>query len=153
MKKLNKTLLVTCLLFQIITPLIGQNDNTQSGKIRLNAFGYYIGLIEYNINYERRIIQLQKSYTNIRVGFGYWTDLQEEGNYYNAALAHILGKNKSHLEFNLGVKYLIARVSESNMFFPDIYAGYRFEKQDDRFDFRAGFANRSFINIGIGFKI
>ena len=122
-------------------------------NFRFNSLGFYVGLIELNINYERTIMQRPKSHSNLRAGAGYWTNLQLEGNYINAAFVHLSGKNNSHLELNLGVKYLFAKDRKDNTFLPDIFAGYRFEKPDGRIFFRAGIAFPALFSVGMGVKI
>ena len=111
----------------------------------------YISLCEYNINYERNIMQRPKSYTNLRMGFGLPVLNFFNGYYLNPSLVHLIGKKNKHFELNLGFKYIVEKDS-SNSFLPDIYAGYRYEKPSGGIIFRAGVNLFTLFNIGIGFK-
>lgn len=122
-----------------------------------NYISIYFGLLEANINYEWKIKQFPKAYSNVRLGIGHWTNLQADGNYINASLAHMLGKRSSHVEFNLGLKLIISGTMSGyedrrTFIIPDIYLGYRYEKPARGVIFRAGFSLFSFINIGVGYK-
>jgi hypothetical protein len=107
---------------------------------------YIIGNVAFEgvtLNYERNIIQWSKSYTNIRIGVGLFNDLQGGGKQGIATLVHMFGKRTSHLELNLGIKYLVN--SKENLwpskryFYRDIFIGCRFEKPDGNFIFRIGY--------------
>ena len=150
-----KYLLITCMLFLLMSPLFAQRNNPAAENFRCNSIGLYVGLIELNVNYERNIMQRPKSYSNIRAGAGYWTNLQLEGNYINAAFVHLLdlfGKSNSHLELNLGAKYIFAKEEKDNTLLPDIFAGYRYEKTEGRFYFRAGLSFPGLFSMGTGLK-
>ena len=122
-----------------------------------NSINIYIGIIEYNINYERNIFQRPKSQSNLRIGFGngkFFT--AGEGYYLNPAFVYLAGAQNSHVEFNLGVKYMLTNSIEdpdfSEVCIPDIFLGYRFEKPSGGFVFRLGLNYPTLINIGIGYK-
>lgn len=152
MGKPGKYIIFSFILFLFISPIYAQQNIRTAENFRLNSIGLYVGLIELNVNYERNIMQLPKSNSNIRAGIGYWTNLQLEGNYINAVFVHLLGKKNSHLELNLGARYIFAKEKEDNTFLPDIFAGYRFEKPDGRFYFRAGLSFPGLFSIGTGYK-
>jgi len=113
----------------------------------------YLGLFEYNVNYERYIIQRQKSHTNIRIGFGYWSNMTLGGNNFNVVLVQMFGKKSSHLELNLGAKYVFETAREKNIVLPDIFVGYRYDKAESNFIFRTGISYPSLINVGFGIKL
>lgn len=129
-----------------------QGKSNPSIKLHRNSINTYASLGDYNINYERNILQRPKSYSNLRMGFGK-DQSYLIGYYINPCLAHLIGKMNSHLELNLGVKILVGpQAIDASAFLPEIYAGYRYEKPEGRFIFRAGFNLATFYSIGIGVK-
>jgi hypothetical protein len=157
MKKIPASFVITFIAIFICLENNGQEKDGQSPKFRSNSINGYIGFAEYNINYERNISQRQKSYTNIRLGFGLGAFVTAgEGIYLNPALVHLIGKKYSFLELDLGFKYIIhyegLDPEYSEYFIPDIFAGYRYERADGKRIFRVGFNWPTIVNIGIGFK-
>lgn len=153
MKAIKKRLIFCGLLIFSLSQISAQDLNHDAVKRSKNIVGLYLGLIEYNVNYERNVLQRPKSHSNIRAGFGYWTNLQAEGNYVNAAWVQMFGKNSSHIEFNLGVKYVFDRTDDKNIVLPDLYAGYRYDNPGGRIMFRSGLSLTSLINVGFGVKL
>jgi hypothetical protein len=132
-----------------------QDIDNQRSEIRRNYLNVYLGFIEYNLNYERNIVQFQKSYSNLRLGFGFWGLFTESGYYINPSIVHLIGKMNSHLEFNLGMKLFVKegfKHEESPNILADFFVGYRFEKPNGKFVFRTGFNFPTLFNLGIGFK-
>lgn len=127
-------------------------------KICRNYLIVNLSFLDANFNYERNIVQLPKSYTNIRIGFGVFNDLQGGGNECIATLVHLIGRKKSHLEINLGIKYFVNSKNNSNpssdYFMRDVFLGYRYEKPDGPFIFRIGYYYPHIyaFGIGLGFK-
>ncbi len=143
---------ITCML------IYAQEREDSTLNIKRN---YIIGNVSFagvTLNYERNIIQWSISYTNMRIGFGLFNDLQGGGKQGIASLVHLFGKKKSHLELNLGIKYCVN--SKNNMwpsskhFYLDPFVGYRYEKPDGDFIFRIGYIypNVYAIAIGLGAK-
>jgi len=156
-KKLFTGTLISLLTLLSSFDIDAQEVDYPSLKLPRNSINAYIGLFEVNINYERNIIQRPKSHTNIRMGFGKAMFLNAGiGSYVNPSLVHIFGKGNSHLELDLGFKYMIINGIEnpsfSDTFISDFFAGYRYEKPNGKFIFRAGNNYPTFINIGIGGK-
>lgn len=151
-KYLKHKIFITCLILYSGSGIMAQGKDNPTELKYLNSFNSYIGLIELNFNYERNIIQRPKSYTNVRAGFGYWTNLQLEGNCIEAAFVHMLGRENSHPEFNLGVKYIIDKAGKENAVVPLLYAGYRYDNPESRFIFKFGLTYPSIFNLGIGYK-
>jgi hypothetical protein len=110
-----------------------------------------LGVVEYNIHYERNVAQLQKSYISMRAGFGFYTDMQNySGHYLNTSMIYLMGKKNSHLELDLGGKFMISG-SNKKLFLPDIFVGYRYEKPKKGGVFRIGIGS-PIIVIGGGLK-
>lgn len=145
--------ILICGMFLLFTPLFAQVNDAAAVKPYKNVIGLYFGMIEYNINFERNIIQLAKSQTNLRVGFGYLTDLQVEGRTLNGTIVQMFGKHNSHLELNLGAKYFINKTENNNFFLPEVYVGYRHEKLEGRSIFRIGLSYPSVLNVGFGWRL
>ena len=155
--KTNYTTLSTIIaLLTIISVNMKAQDST-SDPVPLNYINAYVGMIEYNINYERNIAQRSKSFSNVRLGFGHaslWD--AGEGEYINAAFIHLIGKKNSHLEMDLGIRYMVSNsISDpkfSQTLIPDIFLGYRYERPSAGLIFRTGFSYPTFINLGVGYK-
>jgi hypothetical protein len=137
-------------IFSCIDINAQENSNPIKKPLR-NDINVYTSLFEFNMNYERNIFQLPKSYTNLRLGFGLLYSSIDGGYYYNPALVHLFGKKNRHLEVDLGFKYAVQK-GYSNSFIPDIFAGYRYEKPSGDFIFRIGVNIFTLFNIGFGYK-
>jgi len=152
-------IVIIAVLLSLMCVLI---DAQERGDSTLNIKrNYIIGNASFEgvtLNYERNIIQWSKSYTNMRIGFGLFNDLQGGGKQGLATLVHLFGKKKSHLELNLGIKYLVNSKNNlwpsSKYFYRDIFVGYRYEKPDGNLIFRIGYIypHAAAIAIGLGFK-
>jgi hypothetical protein len=127
-------------------------------KLKKNSINLYVGSVymDANLNYERNILQLPKSYTNIRLGIGRanFSEFRTLAFYLNPSLVHLIGKRNSHLELNLGFKYPISQLPETitRVLVPDLYAGYRYERPDGLFLFRMGINYPSVFDVGMGLK-
>ncbi len=152
MTHLKHKILITGLVCFSAFNLLAQEKTSPAELTYRNSFNAYVGLIELNINYERNIMQRPHSYSNIRAGYGYWTNLQLEGKCIETAFVHVLGRKSSHPEFNLGIKYIIDKAGKENALVPLLYTGYRYEAPEGRFVFRMGLAFPSIFNLGIGYK-
>jgi hypothetical protein len=130
----------------------------QSGKLKKNSINLYVGSVymDVNLNYERNIFQLPKSYTNIRMGIGRanFSEFRVLAYYLNPSIVHLIGRKNLHLELNLGFKYPISELPEtiSRVLVPDLFAGLRYEKPDGWFIFRMGINYPSVFDIGMGLK-
>jgi hypothetical protein len=151
MKRITACVLITFSSIFLSVCIHSQENANPSKKLPVNNINTYISLVEYNINYERKIFQLHKSFTNLRIGFGIINSSFDGGYYYNSSIVHLFGKKNSHLELNLGLKYAVQK-GLSNSFWPDIYAGYRYEKPSGILIFRIGVNLYSLYTIGIGIK-
>lgn len=147
-----KYITLTILLLFASFNIMAQEKNLSSELKYRNSINSYIGLIELNFNYERNLLQRNHSYTNIRAGCGYWTNLQLEGACVEVVGVHVLGRKNSHPEFNLGVKYIIDKADKEDAVVPLLYAGYRFEEPEGRIVFRFGLTFPSIFNLGLGWK-
>ncbi|MCU7549368.1 hypothetical protein OCK74_09600 [Chitinophagaceae bacterium LB-8] len=133
-------------------------DNIEQTTASPNNINIYVGFVDLNVNYERRILNKQKSSSKIRLGFGSGSFLTAgEGKYINPAFVHLIGKKiNSHLEIDLGFKYMLTNtISDpkfSETFIPDLFLGYRFEKSTTGFVFRLGINYPTLVNAGIGYK-
>jgi hypothetical protein len=151
MERIQKNILITLSAFLLSICAFAQESNNPVRKLPKNNINGYVSLFEYNINYERNIMQRRNSYTNLRAGFGLAAFNSWEGYYYNAAMVHLIGKKNSHFELNLGLKYVLEE-GTANSFMPDLFAGYRYEKPAGGLILRAGIDLFTLWNIGIGFK-
>lgn len=156
---MKRTIAIILIIF--ITSILGfyihaQEKQNPSLKLRRNSLNIYFGLFdEFNINYERNIRQGATSLTNLRMGFGNASFITAgDGIYINSSLVHLIGKKNSHLELNMGFKYIVnnPHPSLSLVLVPDFFVGYRYEKPYGRFIFRIGLNYPTIINPGIGFK-
>lgn len=135
-----------------------QKEEQEETVFLKNSIGIYIGYLEGSIYYERNLLTFRRSRLNVRTGLGFFTlpdsggDIYDKNIIINISFPYILGKNNSHLEINAGLKYLEPIGSYRGSFYPDVFAGYRYEKPSGRFFFRAGLSSLSLINIGCGLK-
>lgn len=121
-----------------------------------------LGAFMFNIFYERHLMELNNSYLNYRLGYGYWSDWGGSGNNIYANWQYIIGKQKHHLDIGLGIWYHLDDccgqawfMGFDNIYVSDLYplinVSYRFEKPDGGWLFRAGAGSESFINLSIGY--
>ena len=141
----------------LILNISGKAQQTENSLEARNSINAYIGLFELNINYERNIFQSPKSHSNLRLGFGYGMFFTAgEGTYINPAFIHLIGEKSSHLEIDLGVKYMLTNSIEdadfSDTFITDIFLGYRYQKPSGGFMFRFGLNYPTLINLGVGYN-
>ena len=135
-----------------------QKEDQEETVFLKNSIGIYFGYLEGNIYYERNLLSFRRSKLNVRTGLGFFTlpdsgeDIYDKNIIFNISFPYILGKNNSHLEIDAGLKYLEAIGSNPGTFWPDVFAGYRYEKPAGRFFFRAGLSSLSLVNIGCGLK-
>jgi hypothetical protein len=133
-----------------------QNVGAEETLFLKNSIGVYFGYVEGNLYYERNLLSFRRSRLNVRTGLGYFTlptsggDIYSKNIIFNISFPYITGEKNSHLELDLGLKYLVVPGSIPDTFFPDIFAGYRYEKPSGRFFFRAGVSSLSLINLGCG---
>ena len=131
--------------------LNAQENGNSSVKLLRNNININISLFEYNINYERNILQRPKSYTNLRIGFGVFYLSSMKGYHFNPSWVNLIGNKNNHLELDLGFKYVVEE-GYADSFLPDIFAGYRYEKPFGRLIFRMGINLYTLYNIGIGIR-
>ena len=135
-----------------------QKEEQEETVFLKNSIGIYFGYLEGNIYYERNLLTFRRSKLNVRTGVGFFTlpdsggDIYDKNFIFNISFPYILGKNNSHLEIDAGLKYLDVIGDITGTFWPDVFAGYRYEKPAGRFFCRAGLSSLSLINIGCGLK-
>jgi hypothetical protein len=157
LKKIATGTLLYLILFYSCFFIDAQDTINPPVKFLRNGISIYAGLIEFNLNYERNLILHPKFYTNLRMGVGGAMFLiAGEGKYVNPSLVQIFGRGSSHIEVDLGFKYMFVNSISDPTFFqsfvPDIFAGYRYEKPGGELIFRVGNNYPTFFNVGIGAK-
>jgi hypothetical protein len=157
MKKIRPAILVIFMIIALSVFASAQDKNASSAKPYNNCLSAYFGLFELNLNYERTILRHPGSSTALRLGFGSGEFVTAgDGLYINPSVVELIGKNNSHLELDLGLKYIVnysgGNSDLSLVLIPDIFAGYRYEKPSGRLIFRAGVNYPTLINIGMGFR-
>lgn len=158
MRKITASVLITFITSFLSINIYAQEKGIPTVEFLRNSLNIYIGLIEFNINYERNISQRPSSLTNLRMGFGKGMFVVAgEGFYLNPSMVHLIGKKSSYLELDLGFKYIVNHENPnprlSLYLVPDFFGGYRYEKPDGSFIFRTGINYPTLINIGIGVKL
>lgn len=123
-----------------------------------------------SLNYERKIIQLNKSRISAEAGFGYWQAWGAGGSTYKLKINNTFGKKKHHIEVGLGTMALYDNqnyeigVSNANYFSESVptkqdyvdyhfaaSAGYLFKKPQGNFIFKTGFAWPESLYLGFGY--
>lgn len=158
MKKIALIFLLTVTSIFIPEHNTAQESDNKAADFNPNAINAYIGLIEFNLDYERNIIRHPEALSNIRMGLGYGIFATgSEGFYLNPAFVQLLGKNNSYLELDLGFKYIIRSKDKDPAYFkplvPDFFIGYRHEKKVGKGIFRIGFNWPTLVNVGLGQKL
>lgn len=167
--KITSRIILCIFAFFLPFSLLAQNEQEVSIKIRPVYFHAFIGIkvaedigigiTNLSVHFERNFFQLPKSNTNYRLGLGILGAGNDDAGYHlNAALVHLIGNKTSRLELNLGLNYFTDFATDNFIighekhFYPDFYAGYRYEKPEGLVFFRAGFSVVTFFNLGLGVK-
>lgn len=143
-------------------------DAFKKNGISVNV-GTTIMFSDLNFSYERRIANLKKARLNLRASFG-WTEQAWGGKsqQYTLDFSWIYGKEKHHLEFNIGATasfdrqyYLYGMRPNDPLFYfldfypldfyPSGYLGYRYQKPGSKFFFRTGIGFPEQLGFGFGF--
>nr|WKN38260.1 hypothetical protein K4G66_06040 [Tunicatimonas sp. TK19036] len=177
---MTKKLLITITLFAYYFTSYAQGDVSDSVHVGLkkNVVHISAGFVPlrgaYNLNYERMIAELSKSFINsilLRVGGGEWGAWAVGGSHLVGGVSILTGSRKGHVEFNAGLTRLYDRLGyeghiESNLLFnnneppppksqfvyyyPAGALGYRYQKPGGHFVFRTGIGYPETIYIGFG---
>jgi len=149
MKALTGLLLST--LF--ISPAFSQ-DTEEPAPINKNSVqgttGTMLVFFTANVNYERMVKELPKSYLSVKAGFGGYASWNSSGQTYSLSLVHLAGKKNNHLESGAGLIYLHEKGWESQLW-PDLHIGYRYQKPDGELLFRTGLGFPEGLYLGAGF--
>ena len=140
------------------------NNNIHIG-ITPNPFYGFV-----NINYERKIIQLNKNRISAEAGLGYWSNWNNIGSSYKLKINNTFGKKKHHIETGLGLMALYDNtsytigVSNATDFsesvptkqdYVDYYLaasiGYLYKKPQGNFIFKVGFAWPESLYLAFGY--
>jgi hypothetical protein len=157
MKRIRPAVLIIFMITSLSLCANAQEKSVTSAKPYNNSINAYFGIFEFNLNYERTISRHPGSSTALRMGFGSGEFVTAgDGLYINPSVVQLIGKKNSHLEIDLGLKYIVnysgGNSDLSLVLVPDIFAGYRYEKPDGRLIFRFGMNYPTLINMGIGFR-
>lgn len=133
-------------------------------EITPNPFGGFV-----NINYERKIIQINKNRISAETGFGYWQTWGAGGITLKFKANDTFGKKKHHLEAGLGIMALYDNlnyqigVSNANYssekpskieyvdFNLAASIGYLYKKPQGNFIFKTGLAWPESFYLGFGY--
>ncbi len=132
-------------------------DSVTTKKHGRNYIIANLSFMNININYERNILRKPSWDSNLKIGYGTENDLQGGNRELILSWVQLFGKRNSHAELNLGLVYtknlkenLNPLVTDCRLYY---FAGYRFEKPDGHFIFRAGFIYPSIYAVSLGFGI
>ena len=156
MKNIKKYSLTIFIVFLMVSSLQAQDQNpTQFKKNALYGSLGFAGLYaSATSNYERMITQhFNKGITAtfVKVGLGAYGVWGGSGSYYYAQYGFLTGKKASHLEVSAGPNF---GFNEDGAESPPIAAtfGYRLQRPERHFLFRAGLAIPETIYVGIGWS-
>ncbi|MFT5669039.1 MAG: hypothetical protein ACI9DK_003250 [Vicingaceae bacterium] len=142
------------LLLVIIIVTIGFSANAQSSEqneMSRNSIYFDTGVIpgvHAFVNYERSFYQGEKVSWFGRVGFGYGGLILGDGGFGGlGAVTMLTGKKNSHFELNTGVFSGKETDGSNSVIFPLLDAGYRYQKPDGGFVFKAKIG---ILGVGIG---
>lgn len=167
-----KTICVFLVTFLIVYATCGQSEMSEdhvATEDTAQVFYYTtlsasVGYISWHIDVEQTIVQFTKSYINLRIGYGLWSDWGGSGDNIYLSGKYLFGFRNSHLETDLGIRFQIDDCCGESWIYnlnniysidyiPLINIGYRYEKPDGGFMFRVGIGSESIVNIGFGYKI
>ena len=145
-----KKLFTTFMLIPIL--LFGQNDITKKLDLTKNniyAEGHLGLSTKFALNYERQIYRGEKISWYSRLGGGYGLHIDDifspdEGWGGLGAITMLTGKNYVHFELNAGA--FIGNEGGHIFLFPIFNVGYRLQKPEGGFIFRA---NAGIISLGL----
>jgi hypothetical protein len=137
--------------------LYATNPATRQNTFLRNYIAAYLGIFEWNINYERNVFDLPRSYINLRLGIGSWVDQPgsggEGGFYVSPCFVLLTSKNPFHFEFDFGARVFAEKPPLPWSKYPfDIFLGCRYERREGKGAFRIGVNIPTMLNIGYGFK-
>ena len=147
------------ILMLIPVLLFGQNEpNTKIDLSKKNIYGeLHIGLFSQGvINYERQIFSGKTSWYG-RLGGGYGGMIEWRGDFGwggFGAITMLTGKKNNHFELNAGSFFGYNAIDwfevdkDEPFIFPIFNLGYRYQKPDGGFIFRA---NAGIISLGLSF--
>lgn len=133
--------------------IYGQEEKAPEELLNKNAIygSFGIGGIYFTGTgyYERMITQRKKISTFLKVGYGGYAILGEDGAFVLAQYGLLTGIEKHHLEFSLGSNLFLSGAFKDDL--PVSAAlGYRFQKPRGNFIFRMGIAVPEAVYIGVG---
>lgn len=151
-------------LFLLLTihSVTGQTSESEKAPERISknviygTLGFFPIWGALNINYERMLGHSTEKFITSwwwRLGGGVWGAWETGGPHFLSTLSAMTGSGKSHFEAGLGFTVLNDNYYHENSFYPAGNIGYRFQKPDGRFVFRAGvgFPETTHLSFGISF--
>jgi hypothetical protein len=159
---MKKILFIFLLLIVIVQVAFSQQEkeNENSSRSRKNAIYGSLGIpIGYLLlNYERQLIWLDKDKIAIdmRLSYGAYANLGEDGNAAIICSEIIFGENKHHFEADLGLALNRNQESQAKPMpanLPCINICYRIQQKNKPFLFKTGigFPEGVFVCIGLAF--
>ena len=143
------------ILMLIPVLLTGQNEpNTKIDLPKKNIYGeLHVGLFSQGvINYERQILSGKTVSWYGRLGGGYGGWLEPFSAEYGwgglGAITMLTGKKNNHFELNAGGFLGFEDRNNEALIFPIFNVGYRYQKPEGGFIFRA---NAGIISLGLSF--
>ncbi len=139
------------------------NNNIHIGITPIPFYGFA------SLNYERKIIQLNKSRISAEAGFGYWSNWNNIGSSYKLKVNNTFGKKKHHLETGMGLmalydntsyKIAVSNANNSELIptkqdYVDYNVaasiGYLYKKPQGNFIFKVGFAWPESLYLAFGY--
>ena len=143
------------ILMLIPVLLTGQNEpNTKINLPKKNIYGeLHVGLFSQGVmNYERQILsgKTVSWYGRLGGGYGAWVEpfSAEYGWGGLGAITMLTGKKNNHFELNAGGFLGLEDTYNYAFIFPIFNVGYRYQKPEGGFIFRA---NAGIISLGLSF--
>jgi hypothetical protein len=154
------TFLISFLVFHISVSCQTNSDTSSFAGPFKNVIYGTLGVIPgivYNINYERQLTSKDTDLNTISLRLGYGASGNLNGSAKMCLLSSnfIMGKEKGHLEMDLGAAYLFDIVryesDKKTGIIPVFNIGYRFQKRNDQLVFRTGvgWPDCAYISLGL----
>lgn len=166
--RLRLTVMTLMMIFFIPVVCSGQSSESHFSGLKKNMLHFTPGVQGLTLSYERKLWHPEKPDPFFKTftarfesglflsAFDNIAGEEDLGSFYALSISGITGKGKNHLEFGFGVvraegiENIYCCLADDNW---DIYPnlGYRFQKPDGKFIFRAGVSHPRYTYFSIGY--
>ena len=137
-------------LFLLFPSIRSQAQESSLPKINKNALVAAVGMFQYSLSYERRLVELNKGSLNAKAGYGKINAPDYYGSNWLAAIGYLHGRNAHHLDADFGCRFFTANDRGFSELALAAHLGYRFQRPAGLLVVKAGIGSPEGIYLGIG---